>query len=38
MHLQPENGDVIVFQPYLENCVMPNLSDEDRISIAFNIV
>jgi uncharacterized protein (TIGR02466 family) len=34
----PENGDVIVFPSYLEHCVMPNLSDEDRISIAFNIL
>lgn len=34
----PENGDVIIFPSYLEHCVMPNLSDEDRISISFNIL
>lgn len=34
----PENGDVLIFPSYLEHCVMPNLSDEDRISIGFNII
>jgi uncharacterized protein (TIGR02466 family) len=33
----PVVGDVLVFPSYLSHYVNPNLSDEDRISIAFNM-
>ena len=33
----PEVGDVLVFPAYLKHFVEPNLSDDDRISIAFNL-
>ena len=33
----PEPGDVLIFPSYLNHYVEPNLSDEDRISIAFNM-
>ena len=33
----PEPGDVLIFPSYLDHYVEPNLSDEDRISIAFNM-
>ena len=33
----PKVGDVLVFPAYLKHFVEPNLSDEDRISIAFNM-
>lgn len=35
--LVPIVGDVLVFPAYLKHYVDPNLSDEDRISIAFNM-
>lgn len=33
----PKVGDVLIFPAYLNHHVEPNLSDEDRISIAFNL-
>jgi uncharacterized protein (TIGR02466 family) len=36
--LVPTIGDVIIFPSYLKHYVEPNLSAEDRISIAFNMV
>lgn len=33
----PNVGDVLVFPSYLKHFVEPNMSDEDRISIAFNL-
>ena len=33
----PEPGDVLIFPSYLDHYVEPNLSDEDRISISFNM-
>ena len=29
-------GDVVIFPGWLEHSVIPNISDEDRISISFN--
>jgi hypothetical protein len=34
--VQPEENKVIVFPSWLDHYVQPNMSDEDRISIAFN--
>ena len=34
---EPKVGDVLVFPSYLRHYVEPNFSDEDRISIAFNM-
>ena len=34
----PTIGDVVIFPSYLKHYVEPNLSTEDRISIAFNMV
>lgn len=34
---QPEDNDLFLFPSYLEHYVLPNNSDEDRISFAFNI-
>lgn len=36
--IAPEVGDVLIFPSYLKHYVEPNLSSEDRISIAFNMV
>jgi uncharacterized protein (TIGR02466 family) len=36
--IQPKTGDVVVFPSWLSHFVAPNRSDEDRISIAFNII
>lgn len=33
----PKNGDLFIFPSNLDHSVGPNLSDEDRISIAFNL-
>lgn len=35
--INPTVGDILVFPSYLKHYVDPNLSDEDRISIAFNM-
>ena len=35
--LKPEEGDLLVFPSYLYHSVQPNLSDEDRVVISFNI-
>ncbi len=35
--LRPEEGDLLIFPSYLYHSVEPNLSDEDRIVISFNI-
>ena len=35
--IQPEEGMVIFFPPWLEHDVEPNKSNEERISIAFNV-
>ncbi len=35
-HIPPKSGDLIIFPSWLEHYVEPNLSNEDRISIAFN--
>ena len=35
-NFKPKNGLFILFPSYLEHFVQPNLSNEDRISIAFN--
>ena len=35
--LEPKEGDLLVFPSYLYHSVKPNLSDEDRIVISFNI-
>lgn len=36
-NFQPEEGSLILFPPNLRHGVTPNLSNEDRISIAFNL-
>ena len=33
----PVEGNMYLFPPSLEHCVMPNKTDEDRISISFNL-
>jgi len=35
--MYPKEGSMLVFPSYLEHMVEPNKSDEDRISISFNI-
>ena len=35
-HLTPKEKDLVIFPSYLLHYVTPNLSQEDRISIAFN--
>jgi len=35
--LRPEEGNLLIFPSYLYHSVEPNLSDEDRIVISFNI-
>ena len=35
--LKPVEGDLLVFPSYLYHSVEPNLSDEDRVVISFNI-
>ena len=35
-HVQPEKGFLIIFPSWLNHLVLPNESDEDRISVAFN--
>ena len=35
--ITPEPGDLILFQSWLSHLVEPNLSNEPRISIAFNV-
>jgi uncharacterized protein (TIGR02466 family) len=35
--VQPEEGQLLIFPAWLEHCVLPNESDEQRVSIAFNI-
>lgn len=37
VNLSPTEGTILVFPPNLRHGVSPNISDEDRISIAFNI-
>ena len=36
-HFKPQIGDVLIFPAWLEHSVEPNYSNEDRISISFNI-
>ena len=33
----PAEGDIVIFPSYLSHCVEPSDSDEDRISISFNL-
>ena len=35
--MYPKEGSMLVFPAYLDHKVEPNKSDEDRISISFNI-
>ena len=35
--ITPEEGDILIFRSDMLHYVLPNKSDEDRISIAFNI-
>ena len=35
-HYQPTEGEILIFSQALSHSVGPNLSEEDRISIAFN--
>ena len=37
LRIQPEEGQVVMFPSWLQHEVEPNLSDEDRISISFNL-
>jgi uncharacterized protein (TIGR02466 family) len=37
VHIQPEEGKLLLFPSYLHHSVEENLSDEDRIVISFNI-
>lgn len=34
----PEEGKVVIFPSHLSHYVLPNMSDEERISIAFNFI
>ena len=36
-YAEPKEGDLIMFPSWLRHWVEPSQSDEDRISIAFNI-
>ena len=33
----PMEGLLYLFPTFLEHCVMPNMTEEDRISISFNL-
>ena len=35
---EPKENDLYIFPSWIEHMVTPNLSDEDRISISFNLV
>ena len=35
--MYPKEGSMLVFPSYLEHMVKPNESDEDRISVSFNL-
>lgn len=37
-HMEPQEGHILMFPPGLQHGVAMNLSDEDRISIAYNIL
>lgn len=34
----PQSGELILFPSWIEHYVEPNINDEDRISIAFNVI
>ena len=34
----PQDGHLLIFPSYLEHYVLPNMSNEDRISIAYNFL
>ena len=36
-HIDPEEGKLVLFPPYLEHMVEPSKTDEERISIAFDL-
>jgi uncharacterized protein (TIGR02466 family) len=38
VHLQPQEGRIIMFPFYLWHCVEPNLSNDIRISVSFNFI
>ena len=38
IHMNPEEGQLILFPAYLPHSVLPNRHNEERISISFNIM
>ena len=36
-NFQPTEGFILLFPSHLQHCVKENKSDEDRISVAFNL-
>ena len=37
-HLEPQDGDLVLFRSWLRHSVSPNETAEERISIAFNVI
>ena len=35
--IEPEEGKLLIFPSYLDHMVMPSKSDDDRVSISWNI-
>jgi len=36
-HFEPRDGEILIFPSNIRHCVRPNKSNQDRISISFNI-